>query len=137
MLRIILIPAVYYFLAVFLAGFVLGVVRELWLIQWMSQRQAELLEMPVLLGVAFIAARYLVVQQAIKPTSGRFLTIGLLALLFMLGLELTVVLYLRGLSLSTYIESRDVIAGSAYLASLLIFMLMPWLIAQFGGSKQS
>ena len=121
-------PAISYFLTVFLLGFVLGVIRELFLLQWLSQRDAELLEMPVILLVSFLAAKYLVVARSQVSREGHFLMIGILALVMMLAFELTVVLGLRGLTLSAYIASCDVIAGSAYLLSLLIYMLMPWFV---------
>ena len=129
--------AVVYFLTVFLVGFVLGVVRELWLLQWLSQRNAELLEMPVILLVSFLVAKYLIVPKSNSGSGGYYILVGFLALFMMVGFELTVVLGLRGLSFSAYIESRDVIAGSAYLLSLLIFMLVPWLVYQFRYFKQS
>lgn len=117
-----------YFSAVFVVGFLLGVVRELWLLQWLSQRNAELVEMPVMLIVSYFAAKYIIVQRSYSRHSSWFLMIGFVALLIMVAFELTVVLGLRGLTFSAYIESRDSIAGSAYLLSLLLFMLMPWLI---------
>ncbi len=124
-------PAVSYFFLVFLCGFVLGVVRELWMLQWLSQRNAELMEMPVILLVAWLAATYCVVRPSKKRRDSHFLLVGLLALILMLGFELTVVLGLRGLTLSAYIESRDVISGGAYVLSLMLFMLMPWLVHKF------
>jgi hypothetical protein len=129
--------AIGYFMVVFLVGFVLGVVRELWLLQWINERYAELLEMPVILFVSFLVAKYVIVAKSISGDGGRFLLIGFLALIMMVGFELTVVLGLRGLNFSEYIESRDVISGSAYVLSLVVFMLMPWLVYQFRCFKQS
>lgn len=124
-------PAVSYFVLVFLCGFVLGVVREVWMLQWLSQRNAELMEMPVILLVAWLVATYCVVRPSKKRRDSYFLLVGLLALILMLGFELTVVLGLRGLTFSAYIESRDVISGGAYVLSLMLFMLMPWLVHKF------
>ena len=124
-------PAVSYFFLVFLCGFVLGVVREVWMLQWLSQRNAELMEMPVILLVAWLAATYCVVRPSKIRRDSHFLLVGLLALILMLGFELTVVLGLRGLTFPAYIESRDVISGGAYVLSLMLFMLMPWLVHKF------
>lgn len=53
---------------------------------------------------------------------------GLIALVLLLSFEFTLVLYVRELSFSQYIDTRDLISGSAYVISLVIFWLMPiWL----------
>lgn len=130
-------PAVSYFFWVFLCGFVLGVVREVWMLQWLSQRNAELMEMPVILFVAWLAATYCVVRQSKKRRGSHFLLVGLLALILMLGFELTVVLGLRGLTFSAYVESRDVVSGGVYVLSLMLFMLMPWLVFAMNQRNQS
>lgn len=130
-------PAVSYFFWVFLCGFVLGVVREVWMLQWLSQRNAELMEMPVILFVAWLSALYCVVRPSKKRRGSHFLLVGLLALILMLGFELTVVLGLRGLTFSAYVESRDVVSGGAYVLSLMLFMLMPWLVFAMNQRNQS
>ncbi|MFV0542985.1 MAG: hypothetical protein ACK5L8_04760 [Marinicella pacifica] len=130
-------PAVSYFFWVFLCGFVLGVVREVWMLQWLSQRNAELMEMPVILFVAWLSATYCVVRPSKKRRGSHFLLVGLLALILMLGFELTVVLGLRGLTFSAYVESRDVVSGGAYVLSLMLYMLMPWLVFAMNQHNQS
>lgn len=130
-------PAVSYFFWVFLCGFVLGVVRELWMLQWLSQRNAELMEMPVILFVAWLSALYCVVRPSKKRRGSHFLLVGLLALILILGFELTVVLGLRGLTFSAYVESRDVVSGGVYVLSLMLFMLMPWLVFAMNQRNQS
>ncbi|GAA4810058.1 hypothetical protein GCM10011365_15030 [Marinicella pacifica] len=130
-------PAVSYFFWVFLCGFVLGVVREVWMLQWLSQRNAELMEMPVILFVDWLSALYCVVRPSKKRRGSHFLLVGLLALILMLGFELTVVLGLRGLTFSAYVESRDVVSGGVYVLSLMLFMLMPWLVFAMNQRNQS
>ena len=53
-----------YFALVFGAGFVLGPIRLLWLVPRVGTRTAELLEMPVMLAVIIVAARWLVRRLA-------------------------------------------------------------------------
>jgi hypothetical protein len=50
---------------------------------------------------------------------------GTAALSMLLAFEFSVVLYLRGLTFGEYLDSRDWLAGSAYLLSLLVFAAMP------------
>lgn len=118
-----------YFALVFAAGFALGVIRVLWLAPMLGERNAELAEMPVMLFVILVAARF-VVGRMPYPPPGACLAIGALALVFMLLVEFTVVLGLRGLTLTQYIESRDAVAVGAYALSLMLFMLMPVLLAR-------
>jgi hypothetical protein len=113
-----------YFLMVFAAGFALGPIRVLWLEQRVGTRAAELLEMPLMVGVIWLAAGW---AGRRLPATGEQLGAGLLALSLMLGFELGLVLRLRGLSIAQYLENRDPVAGAAYAASLLFFALAPLL----------
>lgn len=116
-----------YFGLVFAAGFALGTLRELVLLRWLSQRAAELAEMPVMLIVSFLAARFVVgrLRTADLP---RRLALGCVALGLLLAAEFLVVLRLRGLGLSEYLASRDPVAGTAYALSLLLFAFMPAIV---------
>lgn len=124
-----LLPAgLAYFALVFAAGFALGVVRIGWLVERIGERSAELLEMPLMLAVVFLAARWVVKRFSLPPTVGPRLGVGFLALALLLACELTVVLALRGLTFGEYLASRDPLAGAAYAVSLLLFALMPALL---------
>ena len=130
-----LLPAGFtYFALVFAAGFALGVVRVGWLAGRVGERNAELLEMPLMLAVVFLAARWVVTRFRLPSASGPRLAVGFLALALLLACELTVVLALRGLSFSEYLASRDPLAGSLYAVSLLLFALMPALLL-LGGAR--
>ena len=52
---------------------------------------------------------------------------GLFALALLVLVEFTVVLSLRGLSVSEYLAERDPVAGTVYVIMLLLFAGMPWL----------
>ncbi|NJL17628.1 MAG: hypothetical protein HC938_10910 [Nitrospira sp.] len=52
-----------------------------------------------------------------------------------LALDFTVILWIRGLSLSQYIEAFDPVAGTAYFVMLGLFALMPWFVAYATRSK--
>jgi hypothetical protein len=117
-----------YFATVFAAGFGLGTIRVLWLEPWLGMRYAELLEMPVMLVVVYVSARYWVKRAQSQPKPMNFLGMGGVALGVLLTLELTLVLGLRGLSFSEYLATRDWASGSAYIVSLLVFAFLPkWL----------
>ena len=119
-----------YFAVVFGAGFVLGPIRILWVVPRLGERTAELLEAPIMLGVIFLAARWIVGRFVVPPTPSRRLAVGFLALGLGLVVEFTVVLRLRGLTIGEYFASRDPVAGTVYAASLALFALMPLLVGR-------
>jgi hypothetical protein len=60
---------------------------------------------------------------------------GGMALALILALDFTVVLWIRGLSFSQYIELFDPVAGTAYFVMLGVFAVMPLLVARRERSK--
>jgi hypothetical protein len=125
--------AVAYFAVVFAAGFAFGVVRVGWVVPAIGERAAELAEMPLILAVVVLAARWVARKFHLPGSVPVRLAVGALALVLLLSLELTVVLALRGMSFAQYLDSRDPISGGAYLASLLLFGLMPALLTRSAG----
>ncbi len=81
--------SVLYFALVFGAGFALGIPRTLWLVPRLGTRNAELLEMPVMLVVTFLAARWIVARFAAPPALSSRLALGAVALGLVLTAELT------------------------------------------------
>jgi len=121
-----------YFLWVFAAGFALGVLRELWLAPWLGTRTAELAEMPVMLAVVVLAARWTVRRFHLTPAWPGRLAAGVIAVGWLLLAEVALVVGLRGLTLADYLAGRDPVAGMAYVVSLLLMVFMPWLVRRAG-----
>ena len=119
-----------YFALVFGAGFVLGTIRVLWLVPAVGVRTAELLEMPVMFTVIMLSTRWVVRHFSMPYTASSRLGMGCMALALILALDFTVVLWVRGLSLSQYIESFDPVAGPAYFVMLGVCAIMPLLVAR-------
>lgn len=119
-----------YFVVVFAFGFLLGVVRSLWLAPLVGERWAELIEIPIMLVVIYLAVRSLSRRFSLAA-HGRAVQagVGILGLILLLAVEIGFVLQLRGLSLAQYIEGRDPVSGSAYALSLLLFAAMPLLVS--------
>jgi hypothetical protein len=118
-----------YFALVFLAGFLLGTIRVLFIVPVIGVRSAELLEIPIMLAVLVIAARFIVSKTDASTTPLAHLAIGVLALCVLLLFEFTLVPWLQGMTIHEAIASKDPVSGSAYAISLVLFMLMPWLLA--------
>jgi hypothetical protein len=119
-----------YFTLVFGAGFVLGPIRLLWVVPRVGTRMAELLEMPIMLAVIIVAARWLVRRLALPSTASSLLGMGFLALALLVTAEMTLVGPLQGYTIREYFSSRDPVSGTVYYVLLLVYALMPFLLAQ-------
>ncbi len=121
---------IFYFAIVFGAGFVLGPIRILWVVPQFGTRMAELMEAPVMLAVTIVAARWIVWRLAVPSRPSRRLGMGCIALGLLLVSEFTLVLWLRGLSISEYLASRDPVSGTVYYVMIGVFAIMPLLVAR-------
>jgi hypothetical protein len=126
----ILKAGVLYFALVFGAGFVLGTIRVLWIVPRVGVRTAELRETPIMLVVTILAARWVAQLLCMPPAPATRLGVGLVAFGLMLVTEFTVVLWLRGLTISGYLATRDPVAGTVYFVMLGVFAVMPLLVAR-------
>ena len=118
-------PAIAYFAIVISAGFVMGTIRVPFLVPRLGERYAELLEMPFMLVVIVLAARYVVRRFALPASLPLRLRVGFAALTMSVAAELLLATVLQGRSLVDFIASRDPVSGSVYLGMLLVFALMP------------
>ena len=117
-----------YFALTFGAGFVLGPLRILFLVPRVGARTAELIEMPVMIGITWLAARWVTQKFSVPPERGPRLSVGVMAGALLLLAEFTLVLRLRGLTLEEYFATRDPVSGIAYYAAVLLLVLMPLLV---------
>jgi len=117
-----------YFALTFGAGFVLGPFRILVLVPRLGARTAELVEMPVMIAITWLAARWTTQRLGVPPGLGPRLSMGVLAGALLLLAEFTLVLRLRGLTLDEYFATRDPVSGTAYYAAVLLLVLMPLLV---------
>lgn len=121
---------VLYFALVFAAGFALGPIRVLWAVPRFGTLMAELMEMPLVLVVIVLAARWTVRHLGVPQAPSRRLGIGFVALGALLVAEFTVVLSLRGLSIRDYLATRDPVSGTVYIVMLEVFTIMPLFVAR-------
>jgi hypothetical protein len=126
---------VLYFVMVLGTGFVLGIIRVPFLVPRLGERYAELSEMPIMLVVIVLAARYIVKRFDVPPHFSVRLQVGLLALILSVAAELLLALMLQSGSVAQYIASRDPVSGAAYILLLIVFALMPTLLACVGSRE--
>jgi hypothetical protein len=119
-----------YFALVFAVGFVLGAIRTLWIVPRVGARTAEMLESPIMLVVTIAAARWTVLRLEVPPIRSTRLEMGCLALMLMLLAEFGLVLWIRGMSIRDYLAARDPVSGTTYYLLLMVFAIMPLLVAR-------
>jgi hypothetical protein len=126
----ILKAGVLYFALVFGAGFVLGAVRTLWVVPRVGARKGELIEMPIMLVVTIVAARWIVLHFAISSEALVRLGVGGIGFALLLAAEFGLVVWLRGLSVREYLATRDPVSGTVYYLMLVVFAIMPIFVAR-------
>ena len=119
-----------YFALVFGTGFLLGPIRLLWLVPRFGTRMAELMETPVMFAVIIAAARWTVRRLALPFRPSIRLGMGCIALGLLLTAEFTLVLWLRGMSISDYLATRDPVSGTVYYVMLGVFAVMPLIVTR-------
>ena len=119
-----------YFALAFGAGFVLGSIRVPFLVPRLGERFAELIEMPFMLVVVWAAARFIIRRFVLPTATSVRLGVGLVALALLLVAELSLAVAIQSQSLGEYVASRDRVSGSVYLAMLVLFSLMPLILAR-------
>jgi hypothetical protein len=123
-----LMAAASYFGLVFGAGFVLGALRVAFLVPRLGVRRAELLEMPIMFAAVLWSAHFVVRRFDLAAAPAVRLSVGCLALAFLVVAELAGAYLLEGQRPGDYIANRDVISGSVYMAMLGLFAAMPLLV---------
>ena len=128
----ILKAAISYFVVVFGSGFILGPIRIFFIVPRLGERTAELMEAPLMLFVIVMAAKWVVRRFQLPPATIDRLVVGFLALTLGLLFEFTLVLKLRGLTLTEYFHTRDPVSGAVYYLILGLFAIMPLLVGRDG-----
>ena len=103
----------------------LGVIRVAFVVPRIGERWAELAEMPLMATVIFVAAGFILRRFPAICSSGRSLAAGVLALALTVCAELGLAVVLQSQTLAEFINSRDKVSGSVYIALLLVFAVMP------------
>lgn len=119
-----------YFGLVFGAGFLLGCIRVPFLVPHLGARVAELLEMPVQFVVIVFAARFIVRRFSVPLDTFIRLGVGFVALGLAIAAEFLLALVLAERSVAEYLASRDPVSGSVYLVMLMVFALLPLILAR-------
>jgi hypothetical protein len=125
---------VIYFLLVFAVGWVLGPIRELWVVPRFGRMIGVFLEAPIMLIAMIISARWVIRRFDVPGTLHTTISMGLVAVGILTVAEIAGVLWVRRLSLQEYLGSLAT-AGVISLLMFLLFAAMPTLVTRIGYSR--
>jgi hypothetical protein len=119
-----------YFLLVFAVGWVLGPIRELWVVPHFGRMTGLLSEAPIMLIAMFVSAWWVIRRFDLPRTFGTTISMGLVALGLLIAAEIAGVLWVRQLSLPGYLRSFTTAPGVVSLVMFLLFAAMPTLVTR-------
>lgn len=129
MMRLVKVSVIYFAL-VFGTGFILGTIRVLWLVPRLGVRKSEFLELPLMILVTVIAARWINRRFLSKDSSTGRLWVGWVSFGLLVAAELAIGIGMQGRSFFEILIDRDPISGAVYYGSLILFAIMPWLVGR-------
>jgi len=117
---------------VFAAGFVLGALRTLAIAPAAGELAAVALELPLILGLSWLACGAVLRRIAVAPQAGPRLGMGTAALAALLAAEVALSALAFGRGLAEWAASLARPAGALGLAGQGVFALFPWLRLRLG-----
>lgn len=125
-----------YFVLVFGVGFVLGAIRVTLLVPRLGERTAELIEMPFMFVAIVVSARLIIWRFRLPASAMIRLGAGCLALGLLVGAEVLLAVAIQERTLGEYVASRDPVSGGVYLAMLVLFAVMPLVLARLPSASR-
>lgn len=125
-----------YFVLVFGVGFVLGVIRVTLLVPRLGERTAELIEMPFMFVAIVVSARLIIWRFRLPASAMVRLGAGCLALGLLVGAEVLLAVAIQERTLGEYVVSRDPVSGGVYLAMLVLFAVIPLVLARLPSASR-
>jgi len=122
--------AIKYAALVFGIGFVLGTARVLLVAPRLGERRAELIEAPLMVFVSWLVARWITRRYIGIRRTASSLAVGVLALVFLLILEVAVGSIFFGVSQGSALAKPDLVRAASYYTALFLFALMPLLVSR-------
>lgn len=114
-----------YFAAVFAAGFVLGTVRTVFLVPQFGAFMAVLMELPVILAIAWWACGWIIKRVRLPEDFASRAVMGASAFVLLILAEAGLAAALQGQTIRDFAATLILPAGAAGLAGQIIFALFP------------
>jgi hypothetical protein len=125
-----------YFTVVFAAGFMLGVVRALWVAPRIGETPAVLAELPLMLGLSWLVCRGLVLRFRVESEAMPRIAMGVFGFLLMMAAELGVSVLALGRTVSEHFAAERSLAADLGLAAQVLFGLLPLIQMERPGSDE-
>ncbi|MCZ8375597.1 MAG: hypothetical protein O9342_09495 [Beijerinckiaceae bacterium] len=119
---------------VFAAGFLLGTIRELALRPLLGADPARLLELPVMITLSWLSARW-ILRRAGKRSARWQFEVGLIAFLLLMAAEMALGILILGRGLSAFIADIFTLTGMLSFLAQALLIVMPRLAASATGSS--
>ncbi|MEL7454754.1 MAG: hypothetical protein AAGJ50_15425 [Pseudomonadota bacterium] len=121
-------------LGIFTAGFVLGVIRTVWLVPRLPEWQAVLIEGPFILVLSWFILQYFVRRRAISVVTSTRLAFGASALVTLWVCEWITTVTLMGEDPSFFFHRLVTLPGAMGLAAQMLIIVMPlWMTVRESG----
>ena len=124
----ILFSGIAYVGAVFAAGFVLGVLRTLVLVPLLGELAAVLMELPVMLTIAWLVSAHILRRWPLSPTEAA--AMGAIAFLLLMLAETSLSTLFAGRSLAEHLSLYTQLRYQVGLAGQVAFATFPWIQAR-------
>ena len=118
-----------YFAAVFGFAFLTGIARTLVLAPAIGATMAVIVEVPLILVVSWVAARWVVARYALETSSDRAVAGGI-AFVLLMDSEMVLAAALSGESPRQWAASLIAVPGMIGFAGQILFALMPLVVAR-------
>lgn len=133
----------FYFTVVFILGFILGTIRVLVLIPRLGELTSTLIELPIILGAAWIACRQLTTRLDVPHERRTRLGMGAVAFVLLMAAELALSVWLFGDTVAGHFEKYRSLSSVVGLIGQIAYSLFPLLqmkshnqVTQVGNSHQ-
>jgi hypothetical protein len=127
-MKLVLYTGTAYVAAVFAAGFVLGVLRTLVLLPRLGELGAVLVELPVILSIAWLVCSRILRRWPLSPPAAA--AMGAIAFLLLMLAEAAVSTLLAGRSLAEHLALYGQLPHQLGLAGQLAYAAFPWIQAR-------
>ena len=117
-----------YFALVFAVGWILGPIRELWIIPRLGRSAGFVIEAPIMLMAMMASARWVIRRFCVDNSFSTRTSIGLIATPLLIVAEILGTWWTRGASLSGYLATFDTVSGGVFVLLLVLFAAMPMLV---------
>jgi|SRR5215472_5844773 len=124
-----------YFLLVFVLGWVLGPIRELWAVPRFGRMTALLFEAVIMLIAMILSSRWVMKHFNVPAALGSTIPMGLVALGILAPAEIAGVLWVRGLSPQEYLASFVTAPGVISAVMFLLFAAIPSLTTRLARGR--